>query len=72
MDLQDLQIRQPHQVQDHRIMPIVEPIGDGTLRLASRISSKDISIIKSSTMIGKGIDFLIEEMANASSVGRSS
>ena len=54
------------------IIPIVAPIGDGTLKLASRISSKDISIISSSKMIGNGIDFLIDDIANTISVGSNS
>ena len=54
------------------MIPIVDPIGDGTLRLASRISSKDTSIISISNIIGNGMDFLIEDIANTRSVGISS
>ena len=54
------------------IIPIVEPMGAGTLRLASLISSKDISMISSSTITGKGIDFRMDEIANTKSVGKSS
>ena len=35
-------------------IPMVGPIGEGTLKPASRINSKEISIIKISTIIGKG------------------
>ena len=38
----------------HQQFRIVGPIGEGTLRPASRINSKDISIIKISTIIGNG------------------
>ena len=51
------------------IIPIVVPIGEGTLKLASLISSKDISIAKISTIIGKGIDSLDATIAKSSSVG---
>ena len=54
------------------IIPIVEPIGAGTLKLASLISSNEISIIKSSTITGNGMERLIAEIANTRSVGRSS
>ena len=54
------------------IIPIVEPIGDGTLRLASRINSNETSIIKISNIIGNGIASLEFAIANKSSDGMSS
>ena len=54
------------------IIPIVEPIGEGTLRLASRINSNDTSIISISNITGNGIDFLIDEIAKTRSVGKRS
>ena len=38
----------------HQQFRIVGPIGEGTLKPASRINSKEISIIRISTIIGKG------------------
>ena len=54
------------------IIPMVEPIGAGTLKLASLINSNEISIIKSSTITGNGIERLIADIAKTKSVGRSS
>lgn len=54
------------------MIPMVEPIGAGTLRLASLISSNDISMMSSSTITGNGMDFRIDEIAKTRSVGRSS
>ena len=51
------------------IIPIVVPIGEGTLKLASLINSKDISIAKISTIIGNGTDSLDATIANNNSVG---
>ena len=50
-------------------IPIVVPSGDGTLRPASRIYSKEISISKISTTVGKGTDSLEAAIVNNSSVG---
>ncbi len=50
-------------------IPIVGPIGEGTLRLASLMNSKDISITRSSNTIGNGIDSLEAAIANNNSVG---
>lgn len=48
----------------HQQFRIVGPIGDGTLKIASLISSKESSIIKSSKIIGKGTVSLVEAIAN--------
>ena len=53
-------------------IPMVGPIGEGTLRPASRISSKDISISNSSNIIGNGTFCLDATIENKSSVGISS
>lgn len=53
-------------------IPIVGPIGEGTLRPASRMSSKEISISNSSNIIGKGTFCLDATIENSSSVGISS
>ena len=51
---------------------IVGPIGVGTLRPASLINSKDISIKRISKRTGKGTVFLEAAIVNNNSVGRSS
>ena len=56
----------------HQQFRIVGPIGVGTLRPASLISSKDISIKRISNITGKGTVFLEAAIVNNSSVGRSS
>ena len=53
-------------------IPIVGPIGEGTLSPASRINSKDISIIKISTITGKGTFSREAKIENNNSVGRIS
>ena len=56
----------------HQQFRIVGPIGDGTLRPASRINSKETSIIKISTIIGKGTLSLEARMEYRRLVGRIS
>lgn len=51
---------------------MVGPIGEGTLRPASLISSKDISITTISKIIGNGTDSRDAAIANSNSVGISS
>ena len=53
-------------------IPIVGPIGEGTLRPASRISSKEISITKISKIIGKGTFSREAKIENSNSVGSNS
>ena len=53
-------------------IPIVGPIGEGTLRPASLISSKDISITNNSNITGKGTFSLDANIENSNSVGNSS
>lgn len=53
-------------------IPIEEPIRDGTLRLASRISSKEISISKISKVTGKGTFARAAKIENNNGVGRIS
>lgn len=53
-------------------IPIVGPIGEGTLKPASRISSNDISIIRISKIIGNGTVWREAAIANNNSVGISS
>ena len=53
-------------------IPIVGPIGEGTLNPASRISSKEISISKISKIIGNGTFSLDAITENSNSVGSSS
>ena len=53
-------------------IPIVEPIGEGTLKPASLISSKENSISKSSKSIGKGTFSLADNIEKSSSVGKIS
>ena len=53
-------------------IPIVEPIGEGTLSEASRISSKAISIARISTITGKGTFSLEASIEKRSSVGKIS
>ena len=55
-----------------RIIPIVGPIGVGTLNPASRINSKVISISKTSNITGNGTAFLAAAIVNSNSVGISS
>ena len=50
-------------------MPIVCPIGAGTLTPDSLISSKDKSIIIISKIIGNGTELLVATIANNNSVG---
>lgn len=50
-------------------IPSVGPIGEGTLSPASRISSKENSIINISKIIGNGTDCLEATIAKRSSVG---
>lgn len=52
--------------------PMVGPIGVGTLRLASLISSKETSIIIISKIIENGTEDLDETIAKSSSVGINS
>ena len=56
----------------HQQFRIVGPIGEGTLKIASLINSKDNSIIKSSNNIEKGTVSLEEAIANSNSVGSNS
>ena len=56
----------------HQQFRIVGPIGEGTLKIASLISSNESSIIKSSKIIGKGTVSLEEAIANSNSVGSNS
>ena len=53
-------------------IPIEEPINEGTLRLASRINSNEISINSNSKIIGKGTFSLADKIENNNSVGRIS
>ena len=53
-------------------IPIVEPTGDGTLRLDSRISSKENYIKKTSKITGKGTFSRDATIENNNSVGISS
>lgn len=53
-------------------IPIVGPIGDGTLKPASLINSKEISITSISNIIGKGTFSLEAKMEKSNSVGISS
>ena len=50
-------------------IPIVVPRGVGTLKPASRMSSKDTSISKISTTVGNGTDSLDAAIVNNNSVG---
>ena len=51
---------------------IVGPIGVGTLKPASLISSKESSISKISKITGKGTEFREAAIVNSNSVGKSS
>ena len=51
---------------------MVGPRGEGTLKPASRINSKEISIIKISKIIGKGTLSLEASSEKSNSVGSSS
>ena len=53
-------------------IPIVGPIGEGTLNPASLISSKEISITKISKIIGKGTFSREAKIENSNSVGSNS
>ena len=53
-------------------IPIVGPIGDGTLKPASRINSKDNSSTNNSKIIGKGTLAREAKMENNNSVGNIS
>ena len=53
-------------------IPRVDPIAEGVLSPPSRISSKEISISKSSNIIGNGTFSLATNIENRSSVGKSS
>ena len=53
-------------------IPIVGPIGEGTLRPASRISSKEISRTNNSKIIGKGTLAREAKIEKSSSVGNIS
>ena len=53
-------------------IPMVGPIGEGTLKPASRISSKDVSKTNSSKMIGKGTLAREAKIENNNSVGKIS
>ena len=53
-------------------IPIVGPTGDGTLKPASRISSKETSIIRISMITGNGTSSLEDIIANSNSVGINS
>ena len=50
-------------------MPSVGPIGDGTLKPASLIISKEISIVKISKIIGNGTLCLEDNIEYNNSVG---
>ena len=53
-------------------IPIVGPIGDGTLSPASLINSNDISITNNSKITGKGTFSLEANKENNNSVGSNS
>ena len=53
-------------------IPIVGPIGDGTLKPASRINSKEISNISISKITGKGTFSLEPNIEYSKSVGNIS
>ena len=72
MGLQCLHLQQLGLKQEHQQFRIVGPIGEGTLKPASRISSKENSISKSSKIIGNGTFSLEARIENKSSVGISS
>ena len=54
------------------IIPSVEPIGAGILSPDSRITSKDISMSKSSNIMGNGTFWRLANIENKSSVGKIS
>ena len=53
-------------------IPIVGPIGDGTLIPASRINSNETSINKISNIVGNGTVSRAASMVKSNSVGNSS